>query len=109
MAKRVEISYPHAVTNFHTSIASASSAIGQNHAALMAALLFGLLCAGCQRHAPQTESTQATGPNHALFSYLGDPVTPPADLDADYTKDGLTRAMQNAARDAGIFLDEAQH
>ena len=39
-----------------------------------------------------------------LFNYLGNPVAPPADLDPDYTKEGLARAMQTAAQNAGISL-----
>ena len=46
----------------------------------------------------------ATGPNQVLFEYLGNPVTPPADMDAAYTKEGLTQAMQTAAQSAGISL-----
>lgn len=46
----------------------------------------------------------ATGPNQALYAYLGNPVPPPANLDPAYTKDGLTRAMQTAAQNAGVTL-----
>ena len=35
---------------------------------------------------------------------MGDPVPPPADLDAAYTKEGLTKAVRTAARNAGITL-----
>jgi hypothetical protein len=42
------------------------------------------------------------GPNRELFEYLGDPVDPPANMDAAYTKDGLINAIQTAARKAGI-------
>jgi hypothetical protein len=45
-----------------------------------------------------------TGPNQVLFEYLGNPVPAPANLDAAYTREGLTRAMQTAARDAGVSL-----
>jgi hypothetical protein len=45
-----------------------------------------------------------TGPNQFLLEYLGDPVAPPADMDAAYTKDGLIKAVQTAARNAGITL-----
>jgi hypothetical protein len=50
------------------------------------------------------ESVSATGPNRVLFNYLGNPVVPPADMDAAYTKEGLTRAMQSAAQNAGVSL-----
>jgi hypothetical protein len=42
--------------------------------------------------------------NHALMAYLGNPVPPPADMDAKYTKEGLSNAVQLAARNAGITL-----
>jgi hypothetical protein len=45
-----------------------------------------------------------TGPNQLLLEYLGDPVAPPADMDAAYTKDGLIKAVQTASRNAGITL-----
>jgi hypothetical protein len=50
------------------------------------------------------ELVSATGPNQILFDYLGNPVPPPANLDAAYTKEGLTHAMQAAAQNAGISL-----
>jgi len=46
----------------------------------------------------------ATGPNQTLLEYLGDPVEPPADMSPAYTKDGLIKAVQTAARNAGITL-----
>ena len=45
-----------------------------------------------------------TGPNQALLEYLGEPVPPPADMDAAYSKEGLIKAVQTAARNAGIPL-----
>jgi hypothetical protein len=53
-----------------------------------------------ERHEP----VSATGPNQVLFEYLGNPVPAPANLDAAYTKAGLTQAMQTAAQNAGISL-----
>jgi hypothetical protein len=50
------------------------------------------------------EPVSSTGPNQVLFEYLGNPVAPPANLDAAYTKEGLTHAMQVAAQNAGISL-----
>jgi hypothetical protein len=44
----------------------------------------------------------ASGPNQALLEYLQNPVEPPASLDARYTKEGLTKAIQLAAGKAGI-------
>ena len=59
-------------------------------------------------HTPTGASTgqtvSLTGPNQVLLDYLGDPVAPPADMDAAYTKDGLIKAVQTAARNAGITL-----
>ena len=50
------------------------------------------------------EPVSTSGPNQVLFNYLGDPVAPPTDMDAAYTKDGLTSGMESAARDAGVSL-----
>jgi hypothetical protein len=52
--------------------------------------------------APNTPAL--SGPNQVMFDYLGDPVAPPPDMDAAYSKAGLTRALQTAARKAGITL-----
>ena len=49
-----------------------------------------------------------TGPNQALLEYLGDPVAPPADMNAAYTKDGLIKAVQTAARKAGISVKRVE-
>ena len=49
-----------------------------------------------------------TGPNQALLEYLGDPVEPPADMNAAYSKDGLIKAIQTAARNAGISLKRVE-
>jgi hypothetical protein len=49
-----------------------------------------------------------TGPNRALLEYLGDPVEPPADLNAAYSKDGLIKAVQTAARHASISLKRVE-
>jgi hypothetical protein len=43
-----------------------------------------------------------SGPNQALLDYLGNPVAPPANMDARYTRQGLIDAIQLAARNAGI-------
>jgi hypothetical protein len=53
---------------------------------------------------PVAGPVSLTGPNEALFEYLGDPVEPPVDMDAAYTKDGLTKAIETAARKAGISV-----
>lgn len=57
-----------------------------------------------QKQASTSAPVSASGPNQVLFDYLGNPVAPPPDMDAAYTKDGLTRAMQAAAQAAGISL-----
>ena len=49
-----------------------------------------------------------TGANQALLEYLGDPVEPPADMDAAYSKDGLIKAIQTAARNAGISVQRVE-
>jgi uncharacterized protein YgfB (UPF0149 family) len=69
-------------------------------ASLLIAVLLGLLCVGCSKH--------ATGPNQVLFDYLGNPVAPPANMDAAYTKGGLTSAMQEAAQAANITLTKVE-
>ena len=43
-----------------------------------------------------------------MYKYLGEPVLPPANLDAAYTKQGLTGAMQDAAQAAGITLTKVE-
>ncbi len=45
-----------------------------------------------------------SGPNQALLEYLGNPVAPPVNMDVRYTKEGLTNAIQTAARKAGITV-----
>jgi hypothetical protein len=50
------------------------------------------------------EQVSFTGPNQVLFDYLGNPVAPPPDMDAAYTREGLTHAMQAAAQNAAISL-----
>jgi hypothetical protein len=49
-----------------------------------------------------------TGPNQALLEYLGDPVEPPADMNVAYTKDGLIKAIQTAAQNAGISVKRVE-
>ncbi len=45
-----------------------------------------------------------SGANQALYEYLGEPVAPPAGIDARYTSDGLSNAVQLAASQAGLSL-----
>ncbi len=45
-----------------------------------------------------------SGPNQALFNYLGNPVMPPADMDQRYSASGLASAVQQAAQNAGITV-----
>jgi hypothetical protein len=54
--------------------------------------------------AATSEPVSTAGPNQALFEYLGNPVAPPPDMKAAYTKEGLTQAVQAAAQTAGISL-----
>ena len=68
----------------------------KNQTPLIAAVFFGLLCVGCSKH--------VAGPNQVLFDYLGDPVAPPANMDAAYTKQGLISGIQDAAQAAGVTL-----
>jgi hypothetical protein len=49
-----------------------------------------------------------TGPNQALFEYLGEPVDPPKDMDTLYSKDGLVKAVQTAARKAGSSVKRVE-
>ncbi|MGO8837654.1 MAG: RNA polymerase sigma factor [Limisphaerales bacterium] len=51
-------------------------------------------------------SSQATndGSNQAMLDYLGNPVPPPPNLDAAYSKEGLISAFQNAAQATNISL-----
>ena len=61
-----------------------------------------------QDHVPTVSSTAGpvslSGPNQALLEYLSDPVKPPADMDAAYTKAGLIKAIKTAAGNAGISV-----
>ncbi len=56
---------------------------------------------GAQKYIPK-------GPNDALIHYLGDPVPPPAELDAAYSKDGLARAIDTAAANANIKIAKVE-
>jgi hypothetical protein len=58
--------------------------------------------------ASKGEPVFLNGPNRALFEYLGESVQPPADMDAAYTKDGLIKAIQTAARKAGISVKRVE-
>ena len=72
----------------------------KNHTSLIIALLLGLLFVGCSKH--------AAGPNQVMFDYLGNPVAPPANTDAAYSKEGLASAMQDAAQAANITLTKVE-
>jgi hypothetical protein len=50
------------------------------------------------------EQTSNSGPNQVLFNYLGNPVVPPPNMDAAYSREGLIGAMETAAQNAGISL-----
>ena len=69
---------------------------------LAAAGLLGWFSPGCSKQS--TAPAQPSGPNQALFKYLGNPVATPANLDAAYTAEGLTRALHAAGETAGISL-----
>jgi uncharacterized membrane protein (UPF0127 family) len=45
-----------------------------------------------------------SGPNKALFDYLGNPVMPPANMDERYTATALTGVVLLAAQNAGITV-----
>lgn len=45
-----------------------------------------------------------SGQNRVLLEYLGDPVSPPADMDPAYSRAGLTNAVETAARKAGVSV-----
>jgi hypothetical protein len=77
----------------------------KNHTSLIVAVTLGLLSAG---YSAQASESAPTSPNKALYDYLGDPVAPPANMDAAYSKEGLTHAMQTAAKAAGITLTQLE-
>jgi hypothetical protein len=56
----------------------------------------------------KSEPVSGAVTNQALVDYLGNAVAVPTNLGAAYTKEGLTRAMQSAARNAGISLAKLQ-
>ncbi len=49
-----------------------------------------------------------SGPNQVLLEYLGNPIEPPMNMDARYTKEGLISAIQLAARNAGITVKKLE-
>jgi hypothetical protein len=49
------------------------------------------------------KKSDASHANSILYKFLGDPVKPPSDLDARYSKAGLSNALQTAAQNAGII------
>jgi hypothetical protein len=53
---------------------------------------------------PSEKPVSVSGPNQVLLEYLGNPVDPPANMDARYTKEGLGQAVQLAAQNVGITL-----
>jgi hypothetical protein len=44
--------------------------------------------------------------NDAIFSYLGEPVPPPANLDPKYTAEGMTAAFKELCAARGIEIDK---
>jgi hypothetical protein len=77
----------------------------KKHTSLIVAVLLGVLSVSCSKHASESA---ATGPNKVLYDYLGDPVAPPANMDAAYSKEGLIGAMQDAAKAANITLTKVE-
>lgn len=59
----------------------------KKYTSLIVSAAVSMLAAGCSKHG-----------NQALYDYLGNPVAPPARLDAAFTKAGLTSAVQDAAQ-----------
>jgi hypothetical protein len=57
---------------------------------------------------PTGGPVSVTGPNQALLEFLGNPVAPPADMNAAYSKDGLIKAVQTAAYNAGISIQRVE-
>jgi hypothetical protein len=56
-------------------------------------------------HVPDaSRSNNSSGANQSLHEYLGDPVPPPPGLDAKYTTDDLSNAVERAASKAGLLL-----
>jgi len=53
-------------------------------------------------------ATDSKGTSEALLAYLGDPVFPPPNLPAAYSKDGLLNAVQQAAKAAGVPLKRVE-
>ncbi|HWY75269.1 MAG TPA: hypothetical protein VN281_06610 [Verrucomicrobiae bacterium] len=46
--------------------------------------------------------------NQTIYEYLGEPVTPPQNLDAAYTREGLTNAIQTAAQNAVVAVQRVE-
>jgi len=49
-----------------------------------------------------------SGPNGVILKYLGDPVEPPANLQASYSQTGLINAIKAAARRASILVERVE-
>jgi RNA polymerase sigma factor (sigma-70 family) len=50
----------------------------------------------------------ADGLNQAMLDYLGNSIPPPPNMDAAYTREGLSSAIQNAAQAASITLKRVE-
>jgi len=55
-----------------------------------------------------TGQPSAVGANRRLYEYLGEPVEPPADMSAAYSKEGLIKAIHTAAQNAGVTVQRVE-
>ena len=64
-----------------------------------------------ERRSPLVPSSGASEVNakaERLSAYLGEAVAPPSNMDVAYTKEGLTDAIEQAARKAGVRLKRVE-
>jgi len=57
---------------------------------------------------PEHPAGTTTSLNQALAEYIGEPVEPPVNLDVRYTKEGVIRAVQLAAQNAGVTVQRVE-
>ncbi len=56
----------------------------------------------------ESANASVSGANETLFRFLGDPVPAPADVDPAYSREGVLKAINTAARNAGVTLERVE-
>lgn len=58
--------------------------------------------------APAEAAIDVSGPNKVLYDFLGEPASPPPDMNPAWSKAGLIEGVQAAAENAGITLKKIE-